>query len=103
MQGWCVEFLGGGKYSVDSLLFNSNKDEMKKLLLSGMMVAASFTCMAQSLEKMQWFNEPEQWKIENNSLSMDVTPQTDYWRISHYGFTVDDAPFLYTLRGGNLK
>ena len=76
---------------------------MKKLLLSGMMIAISFTCMAQSLEKMQWFNEPEQWKIEDNSLSMHVTSQTDYWRISHYGFTVDDAPFLYTLRGGEFE
>ena len=76
---------------------------MKKLILSGMMIAASFTCMAQSLEKMQWFNEPEQWEIKNNSLSMNVTPQTDYWRISHYGFTVDDAPFLYTLRGGEFE
>ena len=67
------------------------------------MIAASFTGMAQSLENMQWFNEPEQWDIKGNTLSMEVTPQTDYWRISHYGFTVDDAPFLYTLRGGNLK
>ena len=58
--------------------------EIKKIILSGMMVAASFSCLAQSLEKMQWFNEPEQWKIEDNSLSMNVTPQTDYWRISHY-------------------
>lgn len=45
--------------------------------------------MAQSLEKMQWFNEPEKWEIKNNTLSMYVTPQSDYWRISHYGFTVD--------------
>ena len=64
--------------------------EIKKIILSGMMVAASFSCLAQSLEKMQWFNEPEQWKIEDNSLSMNVTPQTDYWRISHYGFTVEN-------------
>ena len=76
---------------------------MKKLIVGGMMMAASAACMAQSLEKMQWFNEPEQWKIEGNSLSMSVTPQTDYWRISHYGFTVDDAPFLYTLRGGEFE
>lgn len=77
---------------------------MKKLmLLSGCMVAASCVCMAQSLEKMQWFNEPEQWEIKNNTLLMDVTPQTDYWRISHYGFTVDDAPFLYALRGGEFE
>lgn len=24
--------------------------------------------------------------IEGNTLTMDVTPQSDYWRISHYGF-----------------
>ena len=68
-----------------------------------MALAASFAGMAQSLEKMQWFNEPESWKIKGGTLTMDVTPQTDYWRISHYGFTVDDAPFLYTLRGGEFE
>ena len=77
--------------------------EMKRLLLSGTMAVAACTGMAQSLEKMQWFNEPEQWSIENNALSMQVPSQTDYWRISHYGFTVDDAPFLYTLRGGEFE
>lgn len=64
---------------------------------------SSFAVMAQSLDKMQWFNEPENWKIVDNSLEMDVTPQTDYWRISHYGFTVDDAPFFYTTRGGEFE
>lgn len=34
---------------------------------------------------------------------MFVTPQSDYWRISHYGFTVDDAPFLYTMYGGEFE
>lgn len=52
---------------------------------------------------MQWFNEPESWEINGGTLTMDVTPQSDYWRISHYGFTVDDAPFLYTLRGGEFE
>ncbi len=73
------------------------------MVLCGAMVAASLPGAAQSLDKMQWFNEPEQWEIKNNSLVMDVTPHTDYWRISHYGFTVDDAPFLYTLRGGEFE
>ena len=52
---------------------------------------------------MQWFNEPEQWKIENKALTMSVTPHTDYWRISHYGFTVDDAPFYYATYGGEFE
>ncbi|QEM07182.1 DUF1349 domain-containing protein [Mucilaginibacter rubeus] len=58
---------------------------------------------AQTLEKMQWFNEPEKWEIKNNTLTMSVTPQSDYWRISHYGFTVDDAPYLYTTYGGEFE
>ena len=59
--------------------------------------------MAQTLEKMQWFNEPEQWEIADNALSMYVTPHSDYWRISHYGFTVDDAPFYYNTYGGEFE
>ena len=59
--------------------------------------------MAQSLERMQWFNEPESWKIKDGTLIMDVTPHSDFWRISHYGFTVDDGPVLYTTRGGEFE
>ena len=76
---------------------------MKKILFTLLFFAVSYNCAAQSLDKMQWFNEPEQWEIKGNALSMRVTPQTDYWRISHYGFTVDDAPFFYTLRGGEFE
>lgn len=77
---------------------------MKKLLLFGLTVALSIQSgWAQSLEKMTWFNEPESWEIKGESLSMFVTPQSDYWRISHYGFTVDDAPFYYTTYGGEFE
>jgi len=58
---------------------------------------------AQKLEKMTWFNEPAEWSIKDNSLEVLVTPKSDYWRISHYGFTVDDAPFFYTVRGGEFE
>lgn len=58
---------------------------------------------AQDLAKMQWFNEPEKWEIKGNTFSMFVTPQSDYWRISHYGFTVDDAPFYYATYGGEFE
>lgn len=76
---------------------------MKRVLLTVIAVVASYVCTAQSLEKMQWFNEPEHWEIKDNVLLMDVTPKTDYWRVSHYGFTVDDAPFMYTVRGGEFE
>jgi len=59
--------------------------------------------LAQDMKNMQWFNPPEKWSVENNVLSMFVTPQTDYWRITHYGFTVDDGPFYYSLQGGEFE
>ena len=76
---------------------------MKKLLFSLLMMIGVQASFAQTLEKMQWFNEPEQWEIKDKSLSMFVTPQSDYWRISHYGFTVDDAPFYYATYGGEFE
>ncbi|WP_343658174.1 DUF1349 domain-containing protein [Chryseobacterium sp.] len=76
---------------------------MKKLILGFCTVFLVQKFSTQTLEKMTWFNEPEKWEIKNNSLSMFVTPQSDYWRISHYGFTVDDAPFYYTVYGGEFE
>ena len=54
-------------------------------------------------EQMTWFNRPEKCEWKENSLSFFVTPKTDYWRITHYGFTVDDGPFLYGTRGGEFE
>jgi len=76
---------------------------MKKILLSLAGVAMAFGASAQTLEKMNWFNEPENWEINGSTLTMDVTPHSDYWRISHYGFTVDDAPFYYANYGGEFE
>ncbi|GAB5526239.1 MAG: DUF1349 domain-containing protein [Roseivirga sp.] len=56
------------------------------------------------MKKMQWLNEPDQWDLPNDSsLSMYVTAQTDFWRKTHYGFTVDDGPFYYTQMGGEFE
>jgi uncharacterized protein len=52
---------------------------------------------------MQWFNQPKSWSVEGNKLSMFVTPKTDYWRKTHYGFTVDDGPFYYQTIGGEFE
>lgn len=76
---------------------------MKKILLGLFAFLSVQSASAQTLEKMQWFNEPEQWEIKDNTLSMFVTPQSDYWRISHYGFTVDDASFYYSTYGGEFE
>lgn len=76
---------------------------MKKFIFAVLAFCGWQTLSAQTLEKMQWFNEPSQWKIKDETLSMFVTPHSDYWRISHYGFTVDDAPFLYAEYGGEFE
>ena len=68
-----------------------------------LLVLLSATVNAQKMEKMQWYNQPEKWECTKNSLAMFVTPKTDYWRITHYGFTVDDGPFLYETVGGEFE
>ena len=52
---------------------------------------------------MNWFNEPDEWNLLENRLKMFVTPQSDYWRNTYHGFTVDDGPFYYTRRGGEFE
>lgn len=76
---------------------------MKKILFTVSLLLALNQMKAQRLDKMTWYNEPERWEIKNNSLIMQVTAKTDYWRISHYGFTVDDAPFYYANYGGEFE
>jgi len=76
---------------------------MKKITLAVLTLFFAKNLSAQSLDKMQWFNEPEKWEIKNNALIMNVTANSDYWRISHYGFTVDDAPFYYANYGGEFE
>lgn len=74
-----------------------------KTLIAMATLLASLACTSQTLDKMNWFNEPARWSINGNTLSMTVTPQSDYWRISHYGFTVDDAPFYWAEYGGEFE
>lgn len=76
---------------------------MKKIILSCLGILLASSMSAQTLEKMLWFNEPEQWQIKNKSLIINTPGSTDYWRIAHYGFTVDDAPFYYTTVGGEFE
>lgn len=77
---------------------------MNKITTAFILIVSLFhITKAQSLEKMTWFNEPAQWEIKDKKLIMAVTPQSDYWRISHYGFTLNDAPFYYSTYGGEFE
>ena len=76
---------------------------MRKNLFLIIVFMSTLASKGQTLERMQWFNEPESWEIKDGTLTMNVTPHSDFWRISHYGFTVDDGPVLYTERGGEFE
>ena len=46
-------------------------------------MAVATSSMGQSLNKMNWLNEPQQWEIKDGkTLVMDVPAKTDFWRIS---------------------
>lgn len=44
--------------------------------------------------RLTWFNEPSDWKVENNKLGISPAAETDFWQKTHYGFAVDNGPFL---------
>ena len=52
---------------------------------------------------MTWFNEPQNWKQENQHLSFFAEPGTDFWRETHYGFSRDNGHFYYEKVRGNFE
>ena len=52
---------------------------------------------------MTWFNEPRNWKQENDHLSVFADAQTDFWRKTHYGFIRDNGHFYYERVSGNFE
>ena len=76
---------------------------MKTQCLMIVFLFTSLLVFGQKIETMQWLNEPEKWEIRDGNLSMDVTPKSDYWRVTYHDFIVDDGPFYYTTRGGEFE
>ena len=76
---------------------------MKKILFLIVTVFAVNLLVSQDINKMNWLNEPSSWKVKDGNLKMNVTPKSDFWRKTHYCFTVDDGPFYYTTRGGEFE
>jgi regulation of enolase protein 1 (concanavalin A-like superfamily) len=76
---------------------------MKKTVLIIATMFVTNILIAQNMDKMNWLNEPSSWEVKDGNLKMKVTPESDYWRKTHYGFTVDDGPFYYTTRGGEFE
>ncbi|MGC9523026.1 MAG: DUF1349 domain-containing protein [Anaerolineae bacterium] len=43
-----------------------------------------------------WYCEPVRWEIGEGELVIWPDAKTDYWQRTHYGFSADNGPFLYT-------
>jgi len=45
-------------------------------------------------EQCRWLNEPAEWAMEANRLTVTTDHGTDFWRETHYGFTRDSGHFF---------
>ena len=50
-----------------------------------------------------WLNQPIHWSETGNTLTATAPPGTDYWRVTHYGFSRDSGPFRYQEQAGNFE
>jgi hypothetical protein len=73
-----------------------------KLLAALCLSGLSITGMAQSTS-MSWNHEPKAWAEHGNVLTETVEPNTDYWRVTHYGFIRDSGPFRYQTQSGDFE
>lgn len=40
---------------------------------------------------MKWFNEPERWSDDDGQITVHADPQTDFWRVTGYGYVRDNG------------
>lgn len=53
---------------------------------------------------MKWLNQPgEVVNATETGVEITVDPDTDYWRITHYGFIRDNGPFYYAEEEGDFE
>lgn len=52
---------------------------------------------------MTWYNEPRNWKLEDDHLTVFADAHTDFWRKTHYGFVRDNGHFYYEKVSGNFE
>ncbi|HEV2581743.1 MAG TPA: DUF1349 domain-containing protein [Ktedonobacteraceae bacterium] len=51
---------------------------------------------------MQWYNEPPRWSVEGDIVMIQSGAKTDFWRLTHYGFTRDNGHFYYQPQAGDF-
>jgi hypothetical protein len=65
-------------------------------------VSLLFKCIRVEVGLMQWLNEPPVWEADHGRLRMVTGANTDFWRITHYGFVRDNGHFYHEQRGGDF-
>ena len=56
-----------------------------------------------TLTDMRWLNEPPEWSVDDDLLSVTTGERTDFWRETHYGFVRDNGHFFYTETEGDFS
>jgi regulation of enolase protein 1 (concanavalin A-like superfamily) len=51
---------------------------------------------------MEWYNEPPAWEEQGDSLTVTTGPDSDFWRITGYGFVRDSGHLHYATIDGDL-
>jgi uncharacterized protein len=54
-------------------------------------------------ERMAWYRQPQQWKLDNNKLIVTADTKTDFWQKTHYGYSTDNGHFYYTEYSGDFE
>jgi len=58
--------------------------------------------MADMITGWRWLNEPTTWANEEEKLTVTTDPETDFWRVTHYGFVRDTGHILGNDITGDL-
>jgi regulation of enolase protein 1 (concanavalin A-like superfamily) len=51
---------------------------------------------------VQWLNEPAQWRAEDGVLSVTADGDTDFWRITGYGYIRDNGHLYGSVLSGDF-
>lgn len=52
---------------------------------------------------MEWYNEPQSWALQGDSITVTSDAKTDFWRKTHYGFIRDNGHFYYRQMSGDFS
>jgi uncharacterized protein len=55
------------------------------------------------LDGWRWLNEPPQWTHDDHTLTVTAAPNTDFWRLTHYGYIRDTGHLLARPFPGDFR